>query len=238
MGKLFTLGRCLIAVIVIIVGMYFWAGAETVMTRWGFETKTTLIKKLRDAENAKQAAIDANKTNVVALQKLQKQHADLLVELQVIAKKKAEADEFVKQVMEVRQIQQKKAREVLVKKTVVTATEITIPIAEWDQLSASNADAAKSVYDQFFTKESSNDPSQPLSGQLDRPDPSVGLQHAADPSRDENGNRRSAGAGEPNAEAQAVPAPDPGIRFEHSAVRPGDPLGDVLRVPPEGSQSV
>ena len=154
MTKYLTTGRIFAAMFAIVLGCFLWTGAESVMTRLGFETKTSLAKKLQTETHNKDLAIQANEGNLATIKDLKASHAKELKALQALHDKKQESEKTAAKILSEQKRQSSKARTAVVDKKKVTDTEITLPIAEINKMSQANITAVHSAFDQFFPKES------------------------------------------------------------------------------------
>lgn len=148
--RLFTAGAVFSIIIGCILVTFMWAGSEVMMTKLGFETKTSLRAQLAQV-------------NAV----VQTQQASLLTADKTIKDLKAENVRILNEVKELQQVNKvdtevvQEVKDTLVKKTepikrqvgkrkVVTTDTITLPVAEIDALSLENVRAINALHDELF----------------------------------------------------------------------------------------
>ena len=150
-----------IGIFAIIIAVFIFSNSNVILSKFGFETATNLKAEVTRLQGELRTAQRIN-------QDLQRDMKDQEVrhkaELQAIVDASKEREKIKDKIIEVKakkEIRDKATIEQLNKKIIVSETEITIPIAEYDQLSSSNIDSLNEVFDSFFpankeTKCSSN----------------------------------------------------------------------------------
>lgn len=139
-----------IGIFAIIIAVFIFSNSNVILSKFGFETATNLKAEVTRLEGELRTAQRIN-------QDLQRDMKDQEVrhkaELQAIVDASKEREKIKDKIIEVKakkEIRDKATIEQLNKKIIVSETEITIPIAEYDQLSSSNIDSLNEVFDSFF----------------------------------------------------------------------------------------
>lgn len=152
----FSSAGVLIIPILLLIGIFVMSNTDTILSKFGFETKSSIKAELVVAnEGVKQAgiinenlnkAIDAVTSNAVAVKEA------------IVSnyKEQDKAKDIVAKISEHKKALDLPIEQRLKEKTVTTATTITIPIAEVNELSASNIDSLNDTYDQLFPEKVEN----------------------------------------------------------------------------------
>lgn len=149
-ASLFTAGRVFIGVLLLIMVYFLWNGSETVMTKFGMETKTSLRTALATQTQSAQNALNANKQNAATIKELEGKNRELLRELQELAQKerKAAADVAKIQVELEKKVAPIKTQ--IAKKKIVTDKVIVLPLPEINAKSEANILAMHDTYEKMF----------------------------------------------------------------------------------------
>lgn len=149
-ASLFTAGRVFVGILLLIMTYFLWNGSETVMTKFGMETKSSLRAALATQTQAAETAVKANKTNSATIKNLQEENRRMAIELGELKKK----DEKVAQITVEAQTNLKKKvdpiKTQIAKKKIVTDKVIMLPAAEVNAKSEANILALHDAYDKFF----------------------------------------------------------------------------------------
>lgn len=149
-ASLFTAGRVFVGILLLIMTYFLWNGSETVMTKFGMETKSSLRAALATQTQAAETAVKTNKTNLDTIKGLQEENRRLVTELGELKKK----DEKVAQITVEAQTNLKKKvdpiKTQIAKKKIVTDKVIMLPTAEVNAKSEANISALHDAYDKFF----------------------------------------------------------------------------------------
>lgn len=148
--SLFTAGRVFGGALLLILICFLWNGSETVMTRYGMETKTSLRTALAEQTEAVRTAVKINKDNAATIKSLRDDNRNLVHELSELKRK----DEHVAKIVTKTQTDLKKKIEPIKaqisKKKVVSDNVITLPVAEINAKSEANITALHDTYDKLF----------------------------------------------------------------------------------------
>jgi hypothetical protein len=149
-ASLFTAGRVFVGILLLIMTYFLWNGSETVMTKFGMETKSSLRAALATQTQAAEVAVKANKTNSDTIKDLQAENRRLANALGELKKK----DEKTVQITVDTQTNLKKKvdpiKTQIAKKKIVTDKVIMLPTAEVNAKSEANISALHDTYDKFF----------------------------------------------------------------------------------------
>lgn len=139
-----------IGIFAIIFGVFLFSNSSVILSKFGFETATNLKAEVTRLQGELETAQRVNKdlqSNLAAQETRHKAEIKALVDS---AKEREKIQNDIIEAKKKKEAKDKATIDQLNKKTVVTDTTITIPIAEYDQLSASNADTINEVFDSFF----------------------------------------------------------------------------------------
>lgn len=148
--KVMSSAGIFIGIFAIIIGVFIFSNSNVILSKFGFETATNLKAEVTRLQGELETAQRVNKdlqSNLAAQETRHKAEIKALVES---AKEREKIQNDIIEAKKKKEARDKATIEQLNKKTVVTDTTITIPIAEYDQLSASNADNINEVFDSFF----------------------------------------------------------------------------------------
>lgn len=148
--KVMSSAGIFIGIFAIIIGVFIFSNSNVILSKFGFETATTLKSEVTRLQGELETAQRVNKdlqSNLAAQETRHKAEIKALVDS---AKEREKIQSDIIEAKKKKEAKDKATIEQLNKKTVVTDTTITIPIAEYDQLSASNADTINEVFDSFF----------------------------------------------------------------------------------------
>ena len=148
--KVMSSAGIFIGIFAIIIGVFIFSNSNVILSKFGFETATNLKAEVTRLQGELETAQRVNKdlqTNLAAQETRHKAEIKALVDS---AKEREKIQSDIIEAKKKKEAKDKATIEQLNKKTVVTDTTITIPIAEYDQLSASNADTINEVFDSFF----------------------------------------------------------------------------------------
>lgn len=148
--KVMSSAGIFIGIFAIIIGVFIFSNSNVILSKFGFETATNLKAEVTRLQGELETAQRVNKdlqSNLAAQETRHKAEIKALVES---AKEREKIQNDIIEAKKKKEARDKATIEQLNKKTVVTDTTITIPIAEYDQLSASNADTINEVFDSFF----------------------------------------------------------------------------------------
>jgi preprotein translocase subunit SecF len=150
-SKFFTVGRCFALMLIILFGCFLWAGTESLMTSWGFETKTSLQQKLAKEVQVRQQLEQTNKDLVLQAAQAKKDQDRAVKELETLTSRHKQLDDTAKRIVNDVAKKTQETRKTVQKEKVVTDTTITLPIVEVNHLSQTNIDAVHDAFDQLLT---------------------------------------------------------------------------------------
>ena len=139
-----------IGIFALIISVFIFSNSNVILSKFGFETATNLKSEVTRLEGELRTA---QKVNQDLQRDMTAQETRHKAELKAVVDASKEREQIKDKIIEVKskkELKDKAIIEQLNKKTVTTATEITIPIAEYDQLSANNIDSVNEVFDSFF----------------------------------------------------------------------------------------
>lgn len=148
--KVMSSAGIFIGIFAVIIGVFIFSNSNVILSKFGFETATNLKAEVTRLQGELQTAQRVNKDlqdNLAAQETRHKAEIKALVDS---AKEREKIQNDIIEAKKKKEAKDKATIDQLNKKTVVTDTTITIPIAEYDQLSASNADTINEVFDSFF----------------------------------------------------------------------------------------
>ena len=148
--KVMSSAGIFIGIFAVIIGVFIFSNSNVILSKFGFETATNLKAEVTRLQGELQTAQRVNKDlqdNLAAQETRHKAEIKALVDS---AKEREKIQNDIIEAKKKKEAKDKATIDQLNKKTVVTDTTITIPIAEYDQLSASNADTINEVFHSFF----------------------------------------------------------------------------------------
>ena len=150
MSRLFNVSNVFIAIVAVVLFLFGSAAYESVATKLGFETKTSLRQKLADANATISTLKAVNEENLKELSDLRKKNKDVLKELEDLTDQKQVAEQKSKQLQEQLRKKSKDLLGEVKRKKVDDGITITLPKKEIDALSELNIDMLNDAFDQFF----------------------------------------------------------------------------------------
>lgn len=154
-NKLFSTTGVFILVFVALFGVFIFSNTDTILTKFGFETKTSLRGKLSEAQKDLERLGDLNKQLNQSLEELQKQHERELEALKLYHEEAKAIEEAVQQIVEQRKTEARPVQKEVVQKTVTTDTTITLPRKEYNTLSKQNISSLHLAFSQLEAAASS-----------------------------------------------------------------------------------
>lgn len=152
-GKLFSQGGLLIALLIGFILLFIIPNSDTILSKFGFETKTTLKGQVVSLTKDLATAVDNNESLVSGGKIADESHKSAVTALvnnfeeekkneKKVAKINAKANKVIQPA-----IAELKMTEVL------TSTTITLDKIKLDQVSKANIDALNETYDELFPSE-------------------------------------------------------------------------------------
>lgn len=148
-----NLGLIFVGLLVLVISVFVYSNSSVILSKFGFETTTNLKAEVTRLQGE---LSQAKRINDKLNEDLKSQTSRHKAELEAVSGVYKEREKTKDKIIEVKTQKELKDRDTIKKlseKMVVTPTEITIPIAEYDQLSSNNIDSITEVYDTFFKNE-------------------------------------------------------------------------------------
>lgn len=150
-AQFFTVGRLFVAMLVFVFGCFLYTGAESLMTKWGFETKTSLQKQLVEKTEVVKQLEQANKALVADVIQIKKDNALAIKELESMTDRKNQLEVTAQRIVKSMETKSQEVKKALEEKKVVSPTTITLPLAEINALSQVNIDSLHEAFAQLST---------------------------------------------------------------------------------------
>lgn len=148
-NKLFSTSGLFILGFVGIILMFFMYNSDTILERFGFETKATLAAKLSDSQKDLETATNVNQNLNTTIDTLQTSHQREVETIVTVNKKKEQVRAIAQTVTEKRKVSSQTTQQEVDRKTIITDTTITIPIEEYNQLSQINITSIRDAFNQL-----------------------------------------------------------------------------------------
>lgn len=147
--KVFTTSGVFLLSFLALIAVFIFSNSNVILSKFGFETTTTLKSELVSSQKDLEKVVDVNKDLVIAILETEKRHVKEKETVKshnetkvLIAKKVTKAKSELKLKLE-------PLESLLVEKIVTTETTITIPIEEYNKLSEQNIDALHAAFTAF-----------------------------------------------------------------------------------------
>lgn len=159
--KIMSNSGIFIGIFALIIGMFIWSNSSVILSKFGFETTTNLKAEVTRLQGELETAQRINKNLQSNLKDQETRHK---AEIKAIVDSNKERELVKDKIIEIKTKKELKDKSIIDqfnKNFVITQTEITIPITEYNQLSTSNIESVQETFDTFFpelkdTKCSSN----------------------------------------------------------------------------------
>lgn len=148
--KLTSSAGIFIAIFVVIFGVFIFSNSNVILSKFGFETTTNLKSQVTRLEGELKTAKRINDELSRDMETLTTRHKAELKALVEVQKEREQVKEKIVEIKTKKDIKDKPTIKKLNEKTVETPTEITLPLAEYNELSASNIDSLHEVFESFF----------------------------------------------------------------------------------------
>ena len=139
-----------IGIFALIIAVFVYSNSDVILSKFGFETTANLKSEVTRLQGELKQAKEINdKLNADLAAQTTRHKAELAAVVETYKEREKVKDKII----EVKTQKELKDRETINKlkaKMVVTPTEITIPLEEYNQLSASNIDSINEVFNSFF----------------------------------------------------------------------------------------
>ena len=139
-----------IGIFALIIAVFVYSNSDVILSKFGFETTANLKSEVTRLQGELKQAKEINdKLNADLAAQTTRHKAELAAVVETYKEREKVKDKII----EVKTKKELKDRDTINKlkaKMVVTPTEITIPLEEYNQLSASNIDSINEVFNSFF----------------------------------------------------------------------------------------
>lgn len=148
--KVMNVAGIFIGIFVLIIAVFIYSNSNVILSKFGFETTTNLKSEVtRLQEELKQAKEINDKVNEDLAIQTTRHKAELIA----VVESFKEREKVKNKITEVKTKKEIKDRDTINKlntKMIATPTEITIPLEEYNQLSANNIDSINEVFNSLF----------------------------------------------------------------------------------------
>jgi hypothetical protein len=145
--KSFSLTGVFISIFIIIIAIFIFSNTNVILSKFGFETTTTLKGELvRTQQELARLAELNNSLNKTILEN-DRIHQEEILTLESMYKEKEVVKKTVSSTIEKRKEKANPIQKKLNDKTVTTDTTITVPIEEYNKLSEQNIDSIHSAFE-------------------------------------------------------------------------------------------
>ena len=139
-----------IGIFALIIAVFIYSNSDVILSKFGFETTANLKSEVTRLQGELKQAKEINdKLNADLAAQTTRHKAELAAVVETYKEREKVKDKII----EVKTKKELKDRDTINKlktKMVVTPTKITIPLEEYNQLSASNIDSINEVFNSFF----------------------------------------------------------------------------------------
>lgn len=144
--KLFSPSGIVIFGFVAIIFLFLAYNGDTILSKFGFETKTSLKGDLIQAKADLKTLKEANEDLALKMDKLEENRQITIEILEELYSKKAHTKDTVTEVLKHRDQEELENRKTLKAATVVTETTITMPKVNYERASKSNIEALHTAF--------------------------------------------------------------------------------------------
>ncbi len=148
--KVMSYAGVFIGIFALIIGVFVWSNSNVILSKFGFETTTNLKSEVTRLQGELETAQRINKGLKDDLAAQETRHKAEIKAIVDAGKEREQVKDKIIEIKTKKELKDKSTIEQLNKKIVITPTEITIPIAEYDQLSTSNIESVQEAFDTFF----------------------------------------------------------------------------------------
>lgn len=150
--KMFSGTGLIITLFSVVFAVFLFSNSNIILSKFGFETTTTLKSELTKTQGQLDTAVDTNQNLNKTIDKVIDNGAKKEEALVESFKEREKVKDTVAKVNNTKAEKVKKVNEVLDKGTVVEQDVIKIPKAEYDKASEANIDAINEAYNKLFTE--------------------------------------------------------------------------------------
>lgn len=148
--KILSMAGIFIGIFVLIIAIFIFSNSSVILSKFGFETTTNLKSEVTRLQGELKAAKQINDKLNSDLNIQITRHSAELTAISESFKERERTKREVNRVITEKKTKDEKLITILEDKMVITPTEITIPIEEYNQLSINNINAINDVFNSFF----------------------------------------------------------------------------------------
>ena len=156
--KVFSVTGILITAMVLLIGSLVWSNSDTILSKFGFETKTNLKGSLIKAQEDLRVAVDSNKRLNDELKEKERYNQQLLKELESLENDKIALSKEIEEIKKGRSTKVGPKVNQFKKDTVVADKTVTVPVGLLDEISADNLQSVQEAYDRLFSGAPATEP--------------------------------------------------------------------------------
>lgn len=144
--KLFSPSGIVVLIFASIFLLFLFSNTDTILSKFGFETKSSLKGELVQAKADFKTLQEANTDLVFKLDALEENRQLTIETLEDLFSKKEQTKETVTEILRDRDQKEQDNRKTLKTATVITETTITMPKVNYERASRSNIEALHSAF--------------------------------------------------------------------------------------------
>lgn len=148
--KVFSMTGVFLMIFAVIIGSFLFFNSNTILEKFGFETRTSIKAELTKTQGQLTQAQDTNKElvdKIKELERVKKEHEQAIIDYET---QKAKDKKTIDDILTKKKENSKKATQNLDNKTQITDTTITVPKQDYDDASRENIRAIHAVFDSLF----------------------------------------------------------------------------------------
>lgn len=148
--KVFSMTGVFLMIFAVIIGSFLFFNSNTILEKFGFETRTSIKAELTKTQGQLTQAQDTNKElvdKIKELERVKKEHEQAIIDYEI---QKAKDKKTIDDILTKKKENSKKATQNLDNKTQITDTTITVPKQDYDDASRENIRAIHAVFDSLF----------------------------------------------------------------------------------------
>lgn len=156
--KVFSVTGILITAMVLLIGSLVWSNSDTILSKFGFETKTNLKGSLVKAQEDLKTAMDSNKRLNDELKEKERYNQTLLKELESLENDKIALSKEIEEIKNGRSTKVAPKVNQFKKDTVAGNKTVTVPVTLLDEISSDNLQSVQETYDRLFSGSAVTEP--------------------------------------------------------------------------------
>ena len=148
--KVFSMTGVFLMIFAVIIGSFLFFNSNTILEKFGFETRTSIKAELTKTQGQLTQAQDTNKElvdKIKELERVKKEHEQAIIDYET---QKAKDKKTIDDILTKKKENSKKATQNLDNKTQITDTTITVPKQDYDDASRENIRAIHAAFDSLF----------------------------------------------------------------------------------------